>query len=234
MLKSIREIGKLASVAILGFVLGQQYSSEIHPNGESLVAERITASTLYQSNNELGRSDDYTIDNSNGKVATNDFKNEITQTTTDAAIDKKERVVSEFVVDSQGVMETQTQSELYLDEFEFTQDNEDLDSYDLNLIEPVFGMDAQERKQYIKTLSENQDDESIQAINAMVFENDMSLRAAAVDELIEIMSYDTGHYDMIKQFLEENTSYMSDEQAEKLEVVADDIDERRTTFAAAM
>lgn len=127
-------------------------------------------------------------------------------------------------------IDEQIQQSLYLDESENLQDNEQLTVDHENLVEPVYSMTEKEQKEYINTLSENQDDQSIEVINNLVLENDQNLKNLAIDKLIEILGNDTGHYDVIKRFLEDNSSYLSYDQIDKINSVTSNIDKRRLTY----
>ena len=223
-LKVSLELGKLLVIGLLGFVLGQQFTENEYQERNSFVSENPLDARPNLNAPKPMKMDEAIESNAiaNGSMQSN-------------SNDKENSIEHPDVIfKTQNVTAEQPQTDLYLDEFEFVQNNENLDGYEMDLIDPVYDMDEVEQKQYIKTLSENQDDESIEAINAMVFENDMTLRTEAVNELLEIMSHDTGHYDLIKQFLEENSAYMSNEQLQKMEVITEEIDERRTTFASTM
>jgi hypothetical protein len=86
---------------------------------------------------------------------------------------------------------------------------------DQNLLDALPLLTEEERLAYIEELSESQNDAAVHALNGLVTHHDITLKNAAIDGLLLLLEFRTGHFDSIVQSLDQNHAYLSDEQAQK-------------------
>lgn len=112
--------------------------------------------------------------------------------------------------------EAQLRSSLSVDVFAIAQATDDV-SNNSNFLAEVSIMSAEQRKVYIQNLVNTNDDAAVVALNDLVVSQDEETRQAALDGLLTLMEYKTGHYALVVEMLEANSVFLNEDQLKKFE-----------------
>jgi hypothetical protein len=110
--------------------------------------------------------------------------------------------------------EQQIMASLMENSFEAHQSSQHLPESE-NLVNRIYQLPEKEQISYLKKLSRSQDDAAIDALCDLVSNYNLNIKNAAIDELLSLLEFRTGHFDRIVSNLRSYQAYLSDDQAQR-------------------
>jgi hypothetical protein len=83
----------------------------------------------------------------------------------------------------------------------------------------LYQLSQDEQAIYLNNLSHSQDDSAIATLCSIITHHDISLKNAAIEELLLLLDDHTVHYEIIVEELTNNQSQLSDDQLQRLKSI---------------
>jgi len=81
---------------------------------------------------------------------------------------------------------------------------------------PLFLLGEDQQLGYIQKLVDSQEDSAVVALNDLILSDSPPIQTAAIDGLISLLEMRTGHFELIRENLEQNAVFLNGEQLRKL------------------